>query len=269
MTHDDSDGLRLTGGHSMPSLGLGTWQLNIDTPGSVDRALRMGYRMIDTSGDYGTQPGVGEGIRRSGLDRDDIFLTTKVEEDEDAYEATGRDLQELRLDYADLMLIHRPPRNGAGVELWEGLIRARDNELTREIGVSNYTLDQIDQLVRATNVTPAVNQIEWSPFGWSQEMLDGCRERGIVIQAYSPLTRSRRLADARLAEIAAAVDRTPAQVLIRWGIQQGVAPLPKANRPEHQEEDLAVFDFALDDDQTARLAALNETYSSLGSLPYV
>ena len=261
--------LPLHTGRSMPAIGLGTWQLTHNTAGTVEEALRRGYRLIDTSGDYGTQPGIGEAIRRSSLDRGRLYLVTKVEEDEDAHAATRRNLDELGLAYADLMLIHRPPRSGAGRDLWEGLLRAREEGLTRDIGVSNYSVEQIEALVDATGELPVVNQIEWSPFGWSQEMLDGCRERGIVIQAYSPLTRSRRLADPRLAEIAAAVDRTPAQVLIRWGIQQGVAPLPKANRPEHQEEDLAVFDFALDDDQTARLAALNETYSSLGSLPYV
>jgi diketogulonate reductase-like aldo/keto reductase len=176
----------------MPVLGLGTWQLRHDTAGTVAEALRLGYRLIDTSGDYGTQPGVGEGIALSDVGRDEIFLTTKVEETDDAYDATVRDLRELGLEWADLMLIHRPPRRGAGRELWEGLIRARDDGLTRDIGVSNYTIEQMDELIRTTGEMPAVNQIEWSPFGWSAEMLSWCRERGIVIQAYSPLTRGRR-----------------------------------------------------------------------------
>jgi 2,5-diketo-D-gluconate reductase A len=201
MTNEMS--VKLRSGRSMPLLGLGTWQLNDDTAGTVEEALRLGYRMIDTSGDYGTQPGVGEAMRHTDLDREKIYLVTKVEEYDDAYEATGRNLSELGLEYADLMLIHRPPLTGAGRDLWEGLIRARDEGLARDIGVSNYSTDQMDELIRSTGETPAVNQVEWSPFGWSREMVDFCGERGIVIQAYSPLTRGRRLDDERLRSVAA------------------------------------------------------------------
>ncbi|MGH3023292.1 MAG: aldo/keto reductase [Gaiellaceae bacterium] len=261
--------LTLHTGRTMPVLGLGTWQLTRDTAGTVEEALRLGYRMIDTSGDYGTQPGIGEAIRRSGLERDELFLVTKVEEDEDAYEATGRNLHELGLEYADLMLVHRPPPTGAGRGLWEGLIQARDEGRARDIGVSNYSAEQIDELVEVTGEVPVVNQIEWSPFGWSPEMLEFCHGRGIVIQAYSPLTRTRRLDDPALASIAADSHKTPAQLLIRWNIELGVAPLPKANDPAHLAENLDVFDFELDDSRLAELAELNEHYSSLGVLPYV
>jgi diketogulonate reductase-like aldo/keto reductase len=262
--------LQLHTGGEMPVLGLGTWQLTHDTAGTVEEALRLGYRMIDTSGDYGTQPGVGEAIRRSGLERGRIYLVTKVEEDEDAYEATVRNLRELGLEYADLMLIHRPPARGAGRELWEGLIRARDNGLTRDIGVSNYSIDQIEELIETTGDVPAVNQIEWTPFGWSREMLDYCRERGIVIQAYSPLTRTKRFDEERLVELAAEYDRTPAQLLLRWNLQLGVVPLPKANRRDHLKENLGVFDFELADDHVAELNQFNQQWSALGrTLQYV
>jgi diketogulonate reductase-like aldo/keto reductase len=260
--------LQLRTGRRMPVIGLGTWQLTNDTAGTVEEALRLGYRMIDTSGDYGTQPGIGEAMLRSDVDRNEIFLVTKVEEDEDAYEATDRNLLELGLDYADLMLIHRPPRTGAGDELWEGLIRARDHGRARDIGVSNYSTDQIEELIRATGETPAVNQIEWSPYGWSPEMLEYCRERGIVIQAYSPLTRTERLGDERLVQVAADYGRTPAQLLLRWNVQLGTAPLPKANRRDHLVENLDVFGFEISETHLAQLQRLNETYSSLGSLPY-
>lgn len=260
--------LQLRTGHAMPVIGLGTWQLTHDTAATVEEALRLGYRMIDTSGDYGTQPGIGEALRGTDVARGDIFLVTKVEEDEDAYEATGRNLRELGLDHADLMLIHRPPAAGAGQELWEGLIRARDEGLAADVGVSNYSTAQMDELVRATGETPAVNQIEWSPFGWSPDMLDYCRAREIVIQAYSPLTRTERLGEDRLVQVATEYDKTPAQLLLRWNLQLGIAPLPKANRRDHMVENVDILDFEINATHMAELAQLNETYSSLGSLPY-
>jgi diketogulonate reductase-like aldo/keto reductase len=257
-------------GREMPIVGLGTWQLTRDAAGTVEHALRLGYRMIDTAEDYRTQPGIGEAMRRCDLDRREVYLVSKVEEDEDAHEGTIRDLDELGLGFADLMLIHRPPPTGAGTPLWEGLIRARDDGLTRDIGVSNYSVEQIEELVTATGELPVVNQIEWTPFGWSPEMLDYCRDRGIVVQSYSPLTRAQRLDDERLAEIAAEYRKAPAQVLIRWNLQLGVVPLPKANQHNHLDENLGVFDFEISNTHMAELNDLNNQWSSLGpSLQYV
>jgi len=254
----------------MPLLGLGTWQLTSDAAGTVTGAIAIGYRLIDTSGDYGTQPSVGEAIRGSRVARGEIFFVTKVEEDEDAYESARRNVQEAGLDYADLILVHRPPRRGAGEALWEGLLRARDDGIARDVGVSNYSVAQLEALAAATGELPAVNQIEWTPFGWSPEMLRYCREREIVIQAYSPLTRTRRIDDSRLRAIALAHGKTQAQVVIRWNLQHGVVPLPKANRHEHLVENFDVFDFELTDAEIEELGALNEQYSSLGSsLAYV
>lgn len=159
-------------GNEIPIIGLGTWQLTNDTPGTIAYALELGYPMIDTSGDYGTQPGIAEGIKKSGAARDDFYLVTKVEETDNAYEATQHNLQELELDYADLMLIHRPPADGVGEELWRGLMQAKEEGLTRDIGVSNYSIEQIQALIDRTGEVPVVNQIEWSPFGYSQAMYD-------------------------------------------------------------------------------------------------
>lgn len=253
----------------MPVMGLGTWELTKDTAGTVEEAFRLGYRMIDTAADYGTQPGIGEAIGRSGVDRDSIFLVAKVEQNEDAYEATARNLDELGVDRADLMLIHRPPRKGPGHQLWEGLIRAREEGLTTDIGVSNYTDEQIGELIDASGVTPTVNQIEWTPFGWSRETLEAARRRGVAIQAYSPLTRGKRLDDERLVNLASAFDKTPAQLLLRWDLQHGIAPLPKANRRHHLEENLGIFDFEISDSSLTEVDQLNEHYSALGALPYI
>lgn len=264
----DIDTVKLRSGRSIPAHGLGTWLLDKDTAGTVAYALEAGYRHVDTSSDYGTQPGVGEALRNAGIDRKDIFISTKVEEYDDAYARTLADLEELGLEKVELMLIHRPPYEGAGEGLWEGLIRARDEGLADDIGVSNYSTELIDRLIEASGEVPTVNQIEWSPFGYSTGMMEYCLEKGIVIQAYSPLTRTRRLDDSTLAEVARKHGKTPAQVLIRWNIQHGTVPIPKANRKRHIDENLDVFDFELDDDDMSRLDGLNERYSSLGTLPY-
>lgn len=250
-------------------MGLGTWQLHNDTAGTVQHALEIGYRMIDTSGDYGTQAGIGEGLRRSGVDRADIYIVTKIEETDDAYEATKANLSELGLSYADLILIHRPPLRGVGKELWEGLIRAKQEGLTNDIGVSNYSPEKIDRLIDIGGDVPAVNQIEWSPFGYDDRVLTHAAQRRIAIQAYSPLTRGKRLEDPTLIEIAGRYGKSPAQALIRWSMEKGAIPIPKANTRHHLEENLRVFDFALSAEDMQALDSLNEHYSSLGTLPYV
>lgn len=256
-------------GNTIPVFGLGTWQLTHDTADIIAYALELGYPMIDTSSDYGTQPGIGEGIKKSKLVRDSLYIVTKVEETDDAYERTKSNLEELGLAYVDLMLIHRPPEKGAGEALWEGLIQAKDDGLTRDIGVSNYPIPLIQKLIDFSSEVPVVNQIEWSPFGHSDEMLTYCTGNGIVIQAYSPLTRTTRLDDLTLGRIATNYGKSPAQILIRWNIQLGTVPIPKANQKPHLNEDIDVFDFELSENDMHTLSGLNEEYSSLGSLPYV
>jgi len=265
---DPQSTVTLHTGSRMPVLGLGTWELTNDTAGTVEAALRLGYRMIDTSGDYGTQVGIGEAIKHSGLERERLYLVTKVEETDNAYEATRRNLDELQLTYADLMLIHRPPNTGAGGELWHELMRAKKEGLARDIGVSNYSLKLIEALIDATGETPTVHQIEWSPFGNSEDMLKYCQQHKIIIQAYSPLTRTKRLDDEGLRAIASKYNKTPAQVLIRWNLQRGTVPLPKANQREHLKENINVFDFEISTDDMSSINSANERYSSLGSLPY-
>jgi 2,5-diketo-D-gluconate reductase A len=260
--------ISLSSGNRMPVLGLGTWQLTEDTAGTVARALELGYPMIDTSGDYGTQPGIGEAIRSTGRERESFYLVTKVEESDNAYRATHKNLSELGLEFADLVLIHRPPEDGVGEVLWEGLLQARREGLTKDIGVSNYSVEQMRELTETTEEKPAVNQIEWTPFGCSDDMLRYCTENGIIIQAYSPLTRAKRLDDETLVEMSGRYGKSPAQLLIRWNIERGTVPLPKANQVRHLEENLDVFDFQLSEDDTFTLNGLNDRYSSLGTLPY-
>lgn len=255
MDLNEGSAIQLHSGNKMPVFGLGTWQLTIDTAGSVAYAIKLGYRLIDTSSDYQTQPGIGEAIKRSGIPRKEIYITTKVEETDNAYERTKSNLEELDLDYVDLMLIHRPPPMGAGEDLWEGLIRAKKEGLIRDIGVSNYSAELINGLIEASGEIPTVNQIEWSPFGHSDEMLKYCKERKIIIQAYSPLTRTKRLSDEILSEVAARYKKSPAQILI--------------HQKPHLEEDIDVFNFEIEDKDMRILEDLNENYSSLGGLPYI
>jgi|KBSMisStandDraft_5_1062788.scaffolds.fasta_scaffold97278_1 2,5-diketo-D-gluconate reductase A len=259
----------LQSGNRMPLLGLGTYDLRHHTAESVSQALAAGYHMIDTSADYHTQRGIGDALRHCGLPRDSVYVVTKIEETPDAFEATRVNLAELRLDHVDLVLIHRPPDRGVGEVLWEGLRRAKRERLTRDIGVSNYSIEQIEELVYRTGELPAVNQIEWSPFGHSPRMLDFCFDNHIVIQAWSPLTRGRRLNDDKLTSMAARYGKTPAQMLIRWNLQLGVVPLPKASHPQHRQENLEVFDFEIRQMDMVKMRTLNEHYSSMGVLPYV
>jgi 2,5-diketo-D-gluconate reductase A len=259
----------LLSGRQMPVLGLGTWQLKHQTVDSIVQALEAGYRMIDTAGDYHTQRGIGDALRASGRPRESVYLVTKVEETGDPYEAVRANLAELRLEHVDLVLVHRPPERSAGEKLWQGLRRAKREGLTRDIGVSNYSIDQIEELVYRTGELPVVNQIEWTPFGHSPRMLDFCHDNDIVIQAWSPLTRGTRLNDDKLAAMAARYGRTPAQLLIRWNLQLGVVPLPKANHASHQRENLRVFDFEISQLDMTKLRTLNEHYSALGQLKYL
>lgn len=261
---DRNSKVQLRTGRAMPVLGLGTWKLNEDTAGAVESALGLGYPMIDTSGDYGTQPGIAEGLWRSDVPREEIFIVTKVEETEDAYESAKRNVGELGIERADLILIHRPPEYGAGERLWDGLIRAREEGITTDIGVSNYSIDRIDALVETSGEVPVVNQIEWSPFGFSDEMDSYCRRHDIVVQAYSPLTRAERLDEPRLIALAHAYGKSAAQIVIRWNLQRGTVPLPKASHVKHQKENIEVFDFELSALDMETLNGLNKHYSALG-----
>jgi diketogulonate reductase-like aldo/keto reductase len=260
---------RLRNGREMPVLGLGTWMLTSHTRDLVANALRLGYRMIDTSGDYHTQPGIATALHELAPPRDEIFVTSKVETNEDAYQSTCQQLDELGLDFLDLVLIHEAPEKGAGEDLWRGLMRARDDGKTRDIGVCSYKIAQLQQLADATGEMPAVHQIEWSPFGHSLDMLNFCNAHEIQVQAYSPLTRGQRLHDERLVSLAAKYGKTPAQLILRWNLQHGVVPLPKASRADHQLQNLEIFDFDIEAVDMSALDGLNERFSALEKLEYL
>jgi 2,5-diketo-D-gluconate reductase A len=265
---DAKSKISLHSGNKIPVMGMGTWKLTgDDAVRAVTNALKLGYHMVDTSGDYGNQRQVGQAIRQSGVKREDIFLVTKIEEDDDAYQAVKNNLSDLGLEYADLILIHRPPEHGYGEELWDGLMKAKDEGLTRDIGVSNYSIEQIDGLIEASDEVPVVNQIEWTPFGHSKDMLKYCQDNDIVIQAYSPLTRAEHLDEAPIQDLADKYEKTTAEIIIRWNIQHRVVPIIKATSTDHLTENLNVFDFELQPEDMQRLDSLNREYSALGPKP--
>jgi diketogulonate reductase-like aldo/keto reductase len=261
--------VRLRTGREMPPIGLGTWMLTSHTADSVQRAFDAGYRMVDTSADYQTQAGIGKAIGGYHQPRSSLYVAMKVEPEENGYDSARRNLEELKLDYVDLVLIHRAPEKGVGEKVWEQLLRARAEGLTRDIGVCSYRIDQLKTLAENSGEIPAVQQIEWSPFGHSLDMLNYCHSRQIVLQAYSPLTRGKRLEDERLAEIARKYRKTPAQIILRWNLQHGVVPIPKAYREDHQRENLGVFDLMLDEVDMGALDGLNEHFSALEKLDYL
>ena len=259
----------LPSGNRMPLMGLGTWELTVRTVETLCNALELGFRMIDTAPGYHTQRGIGDAIRACGFERDAVFVVTKIDPREDAYSAIRKSLGQMRLDHVDLALIEEPPEHGVGEMAWQGLRRAKREGLARDIGVCSYSIDAIEELVYRTGEMPAVNQVEWTPFGHSPRMLDFCRENEITIQALSPLTRGKRLGDDKMASMAARYGKTSAQLLLRWNLQLGVVPLPKANHVQHQRENLNVFDFEILPQDMARLNALNEHYSARGELAYL
>lgn len=259
----------LRSGSAIPVIGLGTWQLTEDTADKVAYAIELGYPLIDTSSDYGTQPGIGKALDQTNLSRNKIYIVSKVEEIDNAYDRAVSCTMEMGIACADLMLIHRPPKEGAGIGLWNGLVRARAEGYTTDIGVSNYSVRLLTELINERGVVPVVNQIEWSPFGHSPEMKSFCNDHDIVIMAYSPLTRGKRPGDKTLTFIGESYGKSPAQVILRWNLQHGVIPISKASSTTHMEENIDVFDFSLSDDDMNMLDNLNEQYSAFGSLQYL
>jgi diketogulonate reductase-like aldo/keto reductase len=258
--------LALATGAQIPQIGFGVY----DAPaGPTTRdatlvALELGYRHIDTARIYGNEADVGEAIRASGVPRADVFVTTKLWNDDHGYDQALRALDgslgRLRMDYVDLYLVHWPVQ-GKRRESWRALEKAFTDGKAKAIGVSNYLDRHLREVIGEAKVRPHVNQIELSPFLQRREAVAMCKEHGIVVEAYSPLTRGKRLDDAAVGEIARAVRRTPAQVLLRWGIQHGFVVLPKSVTRSRIAENAALFDFALDAAQMAKLDGLEEGFT--------
>jgi len=255
--------LSLNNGTSIPRLGLGVYQSarGEETRHAVREALRLGYRHVDTAAIYGNEEDVGVAIRESGVPRGEIFVTTKLWNADQGYDSAKRafdaSLKRLGFDYVDLYLVHWPVE-GKRRDSWRALEEIAATGRARAIGVSNYMVQHLDELTGYAKVLPAMNQIEVTPFLQRREARARCEKLGIAVEAYSPLTRGKRLGHRVVRKVAGEIGKTPAQVLLRWGLQHGMVVLPKSTHAERIAENAALFDFVLSADAMAKLDALEE-----------
>ena len=250
----------LAGDVELPVLGFGTWLIpdGDETQRAVAAALEVGYRHLDTAQGYGNEASVGRALAAAGLNPDEVFLTTKFNPRlGDPVAAAERSLERLGVERLDLYLVHNP--QGGPTRAWAGMQRALERGLTRAIGVSNFDAAELAAVCAAADSPPAVNQIQLSPFEHRRALLERCASLGVVVQAWSPLTHGRELTHPDVTEVARATGRTPAQVLLRWGIQREAVVIPKSTNPVHIAENARVFDFELDEAQMTRLDALDRT----------
>jgi 2,5-diketo-D-gluconate reductase A len=257
--------VELAGGSALPQLGLGVFQVPAPkTATIVATALEVGYRSVDTAAAYGNEEGVGEAVAESGIERSELWITTKLANTEHGREralaAFEQSLRALRLDYVDLFLIHWPaPMNDLYIETWEALVELAEGGGAQAIGVSNFNIEHLERIIEETGVVPAVNQVELHP-GFDQAELRAFHAaHGIVTESWSPLAQAdpRLFEHPTLGEVAAAHGKTPAQVILRWHIQLGCVVIPKASSRARLEENMAVFDFELDTQEVRALDAID------------
>ncbi|TCL72829.1 aldo/keto reductase [Rhizobium sp. BK251] len=260
-------------GHSIPQVGLGVWQTPPDIAApTVRTALAAGYRHIDTASGYDNEQGVGEGIRASGLDRKDVFVTTKLRNNDQGYDSTLRafegSLKKLGTDYVDLYLIHWPsPHRGLYEETWKAFVRIREEGRARSIGVSNFYPIHLERIIGETGVVPVLNQIELHPDFQQKAAREAHAKLNIVTESWSPLGQGRFLSNPVIGEIARKHGKTPAQVIIRWHMDSGLVVIPKSVTPSRIEENFKVFDFKLDANDMAAIAPLDNSAGRIGSDP--
>lgn len=254
--------IRMNDGHSIPQLGIGIWQIDeAAVPGVVASATDLGFRLIDGAFIYGNEAGMGEGIRQSGIARDELFVTSKVWNSEQGYDKARRaidaSLSRIGVDYLDLALIHWPcPEKNLYIETWKALIDARADGQLRSIGVSNFNPDHLDRVIDATGVVPAVNQIEINPSFQNPAVRLANEKRNVLTQAWTPLGNGKNFNSEAIRLVCERTGKSAPQVILRWHIQLGHSVIPRSTRPEHLAMNLDIFDFALSDAEMAAIAAL-------------
>ncbi len=256
--------VELNNGVKMPVFGLGVWQVEEgeEVENAVTAAINNDYKLVDTAAAYENEVGVGKALKASDIPREDIFVTTKLWNDSHGYDTAIKALEEslkrLQLDYVDLYLIHWPlPMKGKTVESWKALETLYHDKKVRAIGVSNFHIPHLQELMEQTDIVPALNQLECHPYMNQKELRTFCRENGIVFQSWSPLAQGQVFEDAQLKDIAERNGKTIAQVVIRWHLQQGRAVIPKSIHASRIQENSQVFDFTLSEEDMGLINALN------------
>jgi diketogulonate reductase-like aldo/keto reductase len=250
----------LADGTEIPVLGIGVWQApnGSECENAVRWALELGYRHIDTAQAYGNEESVGRALRDSGVPREDVFVTTKFfPRSSDPAAEVEASLRRLGLDYVDLYIIHWP--QGGPTWAWPGMEQAHERGHARSIGVSNFSVAELDELAGVASIAPVVDQVQFSPFEYRRALLEHCEQSSIALEAYSPLGTGRHLDAPAVVELAEQTGRTPAQVLVRWCLQRETIVIPKSTHRERIEQNAQVFDFELSDEQLAKLDALDGT----------
>ncbi len=257
--------IKLNNGLEMPVFGFGTYKLTGEkmVKDSVTAALEAGYRLIDTAQMYGNEQYVGETIRESGIPREEIFVMTKLDNDQHGYDNAKISFEEsmnrLGLGYIDLFLIHWPVE-GLRLESWRALVDIYSRGEVKAIGVSNYTVRHLKELFKDSDMKPVVNQVEFNPFNYQDRLLSFCTVQGIRMQGYTPLSRTNKFNNPVVQDISAKYLKTPAQVFLRWAVQHGVIPIPKSLHKERIKENCDIFDFSIEDEDMEKLNSLNENY---------
>jgi 2,5-diketo-D-gluconate reductase A len=267
--------IRLNDGNAMPQVGFGVWRVSNEEAGSaVAEAVKAGYRSIDTASIYGNEEGVGEAIRAVSLPREELFITTKVWNDRQGYDSTLRAFDEslarLKLDHVDLYLIHWPVAGSEAYrDTWRALIKLKQEGRAKSIGVSNFMVPHLQRVIDETGVTPAVNQIELHPRFQQKELSAFHKANGIATECWSPLGQGKILKEETLAAIGRKYGKTPAQVILRWHIDNGFVVIPKSVTPSRIRENVDVFDFTLDADDRRAIEGLDSAAGRVGPDPSV
>jgi 2,5-diketo-D-gluconate reductase A len=250
----------LADGNEIPLLGLGVWQVpnGPECENAVRWALELGYRHLDTAQAYGNEESVGRALRDSGVPREEVFITTKFYPAREDAEVEARgSLERLGVDQVDLYIVHWP--QGGPTWAWPGMERAHERGYARSIGVSNFSVGELEEVLTVARIPPVVNQVQFSPFTYRRKLLEACEQHNVALEAYSPLGTGRHLADERVRQIAERAGRTPAQVLLRWCVQRDLVVVTKSTHRERIEENAQLFDFTLSDEDMAALDALDDT----------
>jgi methylglyoxal/glyoxal reductase len=252
----------LNNGLKMPLLGLGVYDMyNQEAEQAVDWALEMGYRLIDTAAMYENEREIGHAVRQSGIPRSEIFITTKVNNTEQGYDNTLKgfesSLKKLNCEYVDLYLVHWPLKKTRN-ETWLALEKLYNEGQVRAIGVANYLIPFLEELKTYAEVVPVVNQVEFSPYLYLEDLREYCQSHKIQLQAYTPLVRGERFNDPKLVSLSEKYGKTPAQIILRWALQQGISTIPKSSNKKRLSENFDVFDFDISEIDIAFLNTFNE-----------